>query len=43
MNLGSKLNQIHMDLNPMEKDIRSGKVNVTDDFLNEIVKTTSHF
>ena len=41
MNLGSKLNQIHMDLDPMEKDIRSGKVNVTDDFLNEIVKTTS--
>ena len=43
MNLGSKLNQIHMDLNPMEKDIRSGKVNITDDFLNEIVKTTSLF
>ena len=41
MNLGSKLNQIHMDLDPMEKDIRSGKVNVTDDFLNEIVKTVS--
>jgi len=41
MNLGSKLNQIHMDLDPMEKDIRSGKVNITDDFLNEIVKTTS--
>ena len=41
MNLGSKLNQIHMDLDPMEKDIRSGKVNVTEDFLNEIVKTTS--
>ena len=43
MNLGSKLNQIHMDLDPMEKDIRSGKVNITDDFLNEIVKTTSLF
>ena len=43
MNLGSELNQIHMDLNPMEKDIRSGKVNITDDFLNEIVKTTSLF
>ena len=41
MNLGSKLNQIHMDLDPMEKEIRSGKVIVTDDFLNEIVKTTS--
>jgi dihydropyrimidinase len=43
MNLGSKLNQIHMDLNPMEKDIRSGKVEITDSFLNEIVKTTSFF
>ncbi len=43
MNLGSKLNQIHMDLNPLEKDIRSGKVEITDSFLNEIVKTTSFF
>ena len=43
MNLGSKLNQIHMDLNPGEKDIRSGKVEITDGFLNEIVKTTSFF
>jgi dihydropyrimidinase len=43
MNLGSKLNQIHMDLNPMEKEIRSGRVEVSDDFLNKIVKTTSHF
>ncbi len=43
MNLGSKLNQIHMDLNPGEKNIRSGKVEITDGFLNEIVKTTSFF
>jgi len=43
MNLGLKLNQIHMDLNPMEKEIQSGKVEVSDDFLNKIVKTTSHF
>jgi dihydropyrimidinase len=43
MNLGSKLNQIHMDLNPMEKEIQSGKVEISDDFLNKIVKTTSHF
>ena len=43
MNLGSKLNQIHMDLNPMEKGIRSGKVEISDDFLNKIVKITSHF
>lgn len=43
MNLGSKLNQIHMDLNPLEKEIRSGKVEITDDFLDKIVKTTSLF
>ena len=43
MNLGSKLNQIHMDLNPMEKEIRSGKVEISDDFLNKIVKATSNF
>ena len=43
MNLGSKLNQIHMDLNPMEKEIRSGTVEISDDFLNEIVKITSQF
>ena len=43
MNLGSKLNQIHMDLNPMEKEIRSGTVEISDDFLNKIVKITSQF
>ena len=43
MNLGSKLNQIHMDLNPTEKEIRSGTVEISDDFLNKIVKMTSHF
>jgi dihydropyrimidinase len=43
MNLGSKLNQIHMDLNPTEKEIRSGTVEISDDFLNKIVKITSHF
>jgi dihydropyrimidinase len=43
MNLGSNLNNIHMDLNPMEKEIRSGKVEITDDFLEKIVKTTSSF
>ena len=43
MNLGSKLNQIHMDLNPMEKEIRSGTVEISDDFLNKIVKFTSQF
>jgi dihydropyrimidinase len=41
MNLGSKLNTIHMDLNPFEQEIRSGKVEVTDDFLEKIVKATS--
>ena len=43
MNLGSNLNNIHMDLNPMEKEIRSGKVEITDDFLEKIVKTISSF
>ena len=43
MNLGSNLNQIHMDLNPMEKEIRSGKVEISNDFLDKIVKTTSRF
>ena len=43
MNLGSNLNNIHMDLNPNEKEIRSGKVKVTDDFLEKIVKITSSF
>ena len=43
MNLGSKLNQIHMDLNPTEKEIRSGKVEISNDFLDKIVKTTSRF
>jgi hypothetical protein len=43
MNLGSNLNNIHMDLNPMEKEIRSGKVKITDDFLEKIVKITSSF
>jgi dihydropyrimidinase len=43
MNLGSNLNNIHMDLNPMEKEIRSGKVEITDDFLEKIVKITSSF
>jgi dihydroorotase-like cyclic amidohydrolase len=32
-----------MDLNPMEKEIRSGKVEITDDFLEKIVKITSSF
>jgi dihydropyrimidinase len=32
-----------MDLNPLEKEIRSGKVEITDDFLDKIVKTTSLF
>lgn len=39
MNLGSGLNHIHMDLNPDEKKIRSGIVDITDDFLEDIVKT----
>jgi len=43
MNLGSNLNNIHMDLNPMEEEIRSGKVEITDDFLEKIVKITSSF
>src|SRR5688572_28074473 len=43
MNLGSKLNQIHMDLNPTEKEIRSGKVEISNAFLDKIVKTTSRF
>ena len=43
MNLGSNLNNIHMDLNPNEKEIRSGKVKVTDDFLEKIVQITSSF
>jgi dihydropyrimidinase len=43
MNLGSNLNNIHMDLNPMENEIRSGKVEITDDFLEKIVKITSSF
>ncbi|HYZ95664.1 MAG TPA: dihydroorotase, partial [Nitrososphaeraceae archaeon] len=43
MNLGSNLNNIHMDLNPMEKEIRSGKVEITDEFLEKIVKITSSF
>ena len=41
MNLGSNLTTIHMDLNPFEQEIRSGKVEVTDDFLEKIVKATS--
>lgn len=43
MNLGSNLNNIHMDLNPKEEQIRSGKVEITDDFLEKIVKITSTF
>ena len=43
MNLGSNLNNIHMDLNPMEEQIRSGKVEITDEFLEKIVKITSSF
>ncbi|MFB5600069.1 MAG: dihydroorotase family protein [Nitrososphaeraceae archaeon] len=39
MNLGSGLNHIHMDLNPDEKKVRSGIVDITDDFLEDIVKT----
>src|ERR671913_193998 len=43
MNLGSNLNNIHMDLNPKEEQIRSGKVEITDEFLEKIVKITSSF
>src|SRR5215213_10835150 len=43
MNLGSNLNNIHMDLNPMEEEIHSGKVEITDYFLEKIVKITSSF
>ena len=43
MNLGSNLNNIHMDLNPKEEQIRIGKVEITDDFLEKIVKITSSF
>lgn len=42
MNLGSGLNHIHMDLNPKEENVRSGHVNITDEFLEKIVKTTTH-
>ena len=42
MNLGSGLNHIYMDLNPKEKDIRGGHVNITNEFLEKIVKTTTH-
>jgi dihydropyrimidinase len=41
MNLGSKLNTIHMDLNPFEQEIRSERVEVNDDFLEKIVKVIS--
>lgn len=39
MNLGSGLNHIHMDLNPDENKVRSGNVDITDEFLERIVKT----
>ena len=43
MNLGSNLNNIHMDLNPKEEQIRSGKVEITDEFLEKTIKITSSF
>ncbi|MDR4512948.1 MAG: dihydroorotase family protein [Nitrososphaeraceae archaeon] len=39
MNLGSGLNHIHVDLNPDENKVRSGNVDITDEFLERIVKT----
>ena len=41
MNLGHKLNHIHMDLDPNETSHKSGFVNIDDQFLNKIVETIS--
>ena len=43
MNLGANLNNIHMDLNPEEEEVRSGKVEITDRFLEKTVQITSSF
>ena len=43
LNLGANLNNIHMDLNPKEENVRSGKVEITDGFLEKTVQTVSSF
>ncbi|MGD1838079.1 MAG: dihydroorotase [Nitrososphaeraceae archaeon] len=43
LNLGHKLNHIHMDLDPNETLHKSGFVNIDDQFLDKIVETISRY